>query len=149
MGCDIHIIVERKYGDEWVGLQEETHVIYWEKNSGGEWARAFRWNESSRRDYDAFAKLAGVRGQGPEAKGLPADMSQLTRVLYGGNSDYHSHSWCTPREFFEAKVSSMPNPAEALLAAGHPAVTHPFGYWFGMYEPEEGEEYRIVFCFDN
>ena len=43
----------------------------------------------------------------------------------------------------------MSDAPAALLVGGHPAVDNPMEYWFGMYEPEGDDEYRVVFGFDN
>lgn len=150
MGCDIHIVLEKKINGQWIGLQEQAHRPTWTKSDEGKWERGFVRDKARERDYDAFAKLAGVRGPGPEPKGMPEDASELAMVLYREDgSDPHSHSWCSLREFFEAKVSSMSDAPAALLVGGHPAVDNPMEYWFGMYEPEGDDEYRVVFGFDN
>jgi len=150
MGCDIYIVLEKKIDRQWIGLQVPAHRLTWTKSNKGKWERGFVLDKARERDYDAFARLAGVRGPGPEPKGMPEDASELAKALYGEADSYlHSHSWCSLREFFEAKVSSMSDAPAALLVGGHPAVDNPMEYWFGMYESEEGEEYRVVFCFDN
>jgi len=75
MGCDIHAHVEIKINDQW-----------------NYYAPVDMW-----RQYDVFAKMAGVRGTEDAIsppKGLPDDVSTLTRMhvdSYG--FDGHSHSW--------------------------------------------------------
>lgn len=56
MGCDIHCYIEFKEpgSDSW---------------------RPFGGRVNPGRNYAMFAALAGVRGEGPEAKGLPGDES--------------------------------------------------------------------------
>lgn len=52
------------------------------------------------RNYDLFAKMAGVRGRGPEPKGLPDDVSDIVNLAadqWGG--DGHSHSFMSLEEF--------------------------------------------------
>ncbi len=150
MGTDIHLVLELKINGEWVGIEEDRSHTDWVKGPVDKWERKVNYRRASSRNYDTFAKLAGVRGDGPGPKGLPDDASQLVRAIYPeDDSDLHSHSWCTLQEFFEVKLATMYDAPEALLLGEHPAVTYPMAYWFGMYEPEKGEEYRVVFCFSN
>jgi len=150
MGCDIHMVLERKMGDRWIGVRDVEHFQnYRYDEETKSWKREFIWCRARQRNYDLFAKLAGVRGDGPDAKGMPGDASELAVAMseqWGG--DGHSHSYCLLQEFLENAAASERNPAEVFLAE-HPAVSSPFTYFFGMYEPEENEEYRVVFWFDN
>lgn len=137
---------------------------------------------SLRRDYDLFAKLAGVRGSGQmvPSRGMPVDASLATRwdnQLYvsdgdpdgegncskasaerwvsDGSSrwvderkvnvthpDWHSHSYCSPRELRE------------VLEAVRPKVwSIDVQYWavLAMLDEVErrGGTSRLVFWFDN
>jgi hypothetical protein len=53
------------------------------------------------RNYHLFAALAGVRGDGPEPKGIPEDASEtIKRALpYDDYGNYHSHSYYSLDEF--------------------------------------------------
>jgi len=58
-----------------------------------------------RRDYDFFARLAGVRGDGPEPNGVPSDVSALTqRYISRWGDNGHSHVHMTLREFIKRKI---------------------------------------------
>ena len=75
MGCDIHGRVERKVGNKWVAERELTEL-------------------GALRNYERFAKLAGVRGDGPEARGMPIDISDTARLhLESWGVDVHSCSY--------------------------------------------------------
>lgn len=136
MGCDIHFHVEVKINGKW---EHYSHP-------------------SIQRYYYLFAKLAGVRnseGIKPvvEPKGLPSDMSNLTKIDadYWG-LDRHSSSWLNAKEI--AKVESWWNDLD-----NGSIESEVWGYLFGnpISGPEEGgagypreiEDVRIVFWFDN
>lgn len=81
MGCDIHIHAEIKIG--------------------GRWEHYDKPNMS--RNYRAFEKMAGVRGEQTNrmfpVRGMPWDASAVTRfecAHYG--SDGHTHSWINAEE---------------------------------------------------
>lgn len=72
MGTDIHGWVEKRLGDKWVALAK------------------LRDDE---RIYERFSMLAGVRGCGPSARGLPSELSD-TVSYWAVRAEYtHSHSW--------------------------------------------------------
>lgn len=99
MGCDIHIIVERKFRDRWVGIHacgyvnHVSHSLYPHETSllegPNKWSAHWRCEG---RDYDLFGHLAGVRGSGPEPNGIPDDVSDLAQmVIESWGDDGHSH----------------------------------------------------------
>ena len=112
MGCDIHVTLEQKEYETWWGLGS---------------------NMNPGRNYGTFAKLAGIRGDGPEPKGLPDNMSWETKEALEEGDD-HSHSWSTVKEWEEA-IDDEPE-YQAILAAAKTLQSH-------------GRETRIVFWFDN
>lgn len=61
MGCDIHVLLERKVGDKWVMVNRLESPV-------------------TDRNYKRFAALAGVCGDGAVAKGLPDDLSESGRL---------------------------------------------------------------------
>jgi hypothetical protein len=90
MGADIHMFAEFKAGDgPWTAhplhqSDEEGRV----DSIGGD------------RNYEVFGALAGVRGDGPEPRGLPNDVTEI--VLKASNQwggDAHSHSYYSLAEF--------------------------------------------------
>ena len=153
MGCDIHVILEKKFGNRWIGMREVNSLQHFKSEEGvppAKWKRVYVPSHATSRNYELFAALAGVRGEGPEPIGLPMDASELTLALYGPeDSDLHSHSWCPLHEYLTKLVETAFDVPDMILLADHPAVRHPMQYWFNAYEPEDGEEYRVVFCFDN
>lgn len=137
MGCDIHLVLEKKWTDhkgrtKWVGIPME---------------RCPRT-----RNYHRFGLLAGVRGDGPDARGLPDDASDLARMeIERWDGDGHSHSWCPLREFVQACLASEHDP-EKMLDAEDPRTKDPFCHYFGLefFWGDDGpDNYRVVFWFDN
>ena len=128
MGCDIHIVLERKVDGEWLGLHDFPYT------SGGSYP-------ARERNYRRFAMLANVRGDGPEPKGMPSDASQLAKFLcddYG--SDGHSHSYGTMDEVLPIFVGT-----EYELDAY--AAQYPASHFFGI--EDDIDQHRIVYWFDN
>jgi hypothetical protein len=100
MGCDIHTFIEFKIGDQpWT--PDKRHRKSLDEPDGYNYNRV---NEAeSDRDYSVFAALAGVRGVGPQPKGIPDDVSELIAIAldqYG--EDGHSHSYSSIEELEEA-----------------------------------------------
>lgn len=133
MGCDIHVYVERRWLDRWVCVEA-------------------RPEKASDRDYVLFANLAGVRGEGPDPRGLPIDMSEST--AYWANKwkhDAHSHSWLPLKDaiaVWQAAKATW-SPLDAIQ------TKHPEWAFFGV-EPRPEidptdtiDNYRVVFWFDN
>ena len=104
MGTDIHIYAERKLQDgQWAmerkfeGNSVKSFDVNPEElsNNYSSWCRP----TISGRNYRFFAALAGVRGDGPDARGLPKDVSPFVAeeaISWGGNG--HTHSWMSARE---------------------------------------------------
>ena len=126
MGCDIHICTETKINDKWVMVR---YLDYRDK--------------ATNRDYRRFAALAGVRGLGPEPRGLP-DIGDSTRywVDFWG-VDGHSHSWL-----------SMDDACQIFLQTSgvvdEYAQKYPQDDFFNVPEERSNlDDWRIVFWFDN
>jgi hypothetical protein len=136
MGCDIHLALERNYKGQWVGVPIPNVTA----------ARS--------RNYELFALLAGVRGDGPEPKGIPDDTSGLSQIeIDRWDGDGHSHSWCSLQEYVEACMACMDNPA-TLLKDDDPIGSDPYGHYFGLGDKDDDPDfdkadYRVVFWFDN
>jgi hypothetical protein len=148
MGCDIHVVLEKKFGGKWIGMRELSSMQIYLPVAEDNYAKRYVFCNASSRNYGLFARLAGVRGEGPEPKGMPEDASELARALYDNNSDLHSHSWCTLEEYLEHLVAASSSPARVLLTDS-PEMKDPYVFFFNMYPPEDDEEYRVVFAFDN
>lgn len=140
MGCDIHIVLERKVGDGgWVGIH---NFPYWQQRDRT--GRSTAWPLATERNYRRFAALAGVRGDGPEPRGVPEDVSVLAQMeidRYG--SDGHSHSWMSVEEAAPIFLQT-----EWVGPSDDWASKYPVCYFFGV-EPEDAKNHRLVFWFDN
>lgn len=149
MGCDIHYVVERRVskggplGDYWVGVSTSHHIRcrkHGKDNTG------FAIPVAKEHNYKRFAALAGVRGEGPKPLGLPADISDLTKIeVNAWDGDGHSHSWLPISKaasvFLETEYVYCGAPTE--YEAKYPAA-----YFFGV-ESDDHKDYRLVFWFDN
>lgn len=148
MGCDIHIVVERrrKGRPNWVGLY----------SSDAAWPVIHKNMIAARRDYGFFACLAGVRGEAPEGvtkmypRNLPEDMSELTREQFWRcPTDYHSASYATPAEFCRQWLAAN-SARDAHFQQKDVRPDHVAYDLLGV-DPadEDGDEFRVVFWFDN
>lgn len=159
MGCDIHIVIEQKDhdNDKWVGV--------W----SGEKVQPGERPEIKKRFYVFFTELAGVRGTSPtsmEPRGLPDDASELVHFIYRDGIDCHTASWATPEEFCAAW--SRAKAAYKAYWLGF-ADDNPIGRKYALeaaknYDTfsdenllydllglwgDEGDQFRVVFWFDN
>lgn len=154
MGCDIHIVVERKWEGRWIGLHAVPYMRTYERKDEEPLRSNFVSWDMKNRNYDLFAKLAGVRGDGPEPKGIPDDASELSRMeIDSWGSDGHSHSYCTVREFFDLFRECNEWAVTAELLEGSAKVSIPDLMGISYDEAYEGTavetNYRVVFWFDN
>lgn len=130
MGCDVHMHVEVKVSGKW--LHYSCPRI--------------------QRSYDLFGILAGVRGEGPpivDPKGLPDDLSEITRIDYEyEKEDSHTESWLNKKELavlvdkmgweFEHEQLGYAN-GNPFSSIGDQECGH----------PKEYEDARAVIWFDN
>lgn len=132
MGCDIHLVLERRRRGVWIGL--DTFQRAWTSTD---------WHGATRaRNYRRFAALAGVRGDGPGPRGLPQDLSDLARMeIDDWAGEGHTHSWLPLREAAAVWLATEHLPSD--YASNHPE------WFFFRAESEDIEEYRVVFWFDN
>jgi len=129
MGCDIEVVLEKKFEGKWVGCRTFENL-------------PIRYNDNiatvTTRNYRRFARLAGVRGDGPKPLGLPEDMSDLTRMLV--SDIFYCFSYMDLIDandiFFQTESGplSPASPGKYLRSM------------FGVYK-DEVERYRIVFWF--
>lgn len=152
MGCDIHMVVERKIQGKWhcvwdgcicprVNVQrDEYDNLSWESPA------------ACARNYSFFARLAGVRGPGPDAKGVPDDVSEVTRYrITDWAQDGHSHSWDTLEDFcrkfwFESGDEESADFVKRKLLGEDDSSVRDL---FGPYSDEAPENVRVVYWFDN
>lgn len=170
MGADIHIYAERKLKDgTWAMCKsyDSMNAKAFDNIDGSAAASTFGgllFHRARGRNYDFFAALAGVRGNGPEAMGLPEDVSPLVREESDRwDSDGHSHSWYMAEHFvpifMEHKMSEQERTelvAKKLEAKYHLDITATvLTEYLGLdlpYNKEGDEDYsgiRFVFWFDN
>lgn len=112
MGCDIHLVVEKRgENGEWVRA-ESMGQPWWVKD-GSQLEEPVRQEWYRGRNYALFAMLAGVRNYPgldyksnkqlltpiAEPRGLPADVTEETKKYSDEwGIDGHSHSWLTLEE---------------------------------------------------
>lgn len=98
MGADIHIYAERKLKDgTWAMCQSYSSINKSAFSNDTKQRNFFRIRD---RNYGFFAALAGVRGTGPEPRGMPEDASPFVREEADGwGGDGHSQSWYSATEF--------------------------------------------------
>jgi hypothetical protein len=155
MGCDIHIVVERKWEGRGVGLRTDRGFV-----RGGYNGEETDWvyPDIGQRDYGFFARLAGVRGDGPEPLGIPSDASDLTLALTQyWESDGHSFSYLPLKEFAErwcAKDAAFLATMTAERLRGEDRAyarlldRASIGV-FDAYDDMDLDDFRVVFWFDN
>lgn len=127
MGCDIHIALEKQVADKWVLVNRVE-------------------GPARKRNYERFAKLAGVRGEGPAPKGLPADISAGAHLFATEwSEDGHSWSWLP---MYEARRIW---PETEWCGPAEKPPSDPEYYYFGIdTDTSRGRGlYRVIFWFDN
>lgn len=133
MGCDIHFVIEEKVGKKWIGISSTDHLY---------------WPPSKQRNYQFFAEIAGVRGEGQQPRGIPADASQLTKLcLKRWNGDAHSNSYMSVKEFVKAWIKV--NGDIETIVSEESQEQKCLGTDFFMYADEGINNFRVVFWFDN
>lgn len=154
MGCDIHMVLEKRVvvdGVEgWIGMHDFPTTP--DPKEGNHYQK--QWWGVTGRNYALFAALAGVRGDGPNPKGMPSDASELAHYLSNGcGTDGHSHSFCSIQEFLTAYTDVCSEESVvrreyvgALLEGGDAWVYSAGEMLFGYLD---SEHYRVVFWFDN
>lgn len=99
------------------------------------------------RNYERFAALAGVRGEGPSARGLPGDISESAQMFVDEwDGDGHNHSWLPIKQMADVMLSTSD---EGLSDFDR---DFPLYYFFGIENLTSKlnyhEDYRVVFFFD-
>lgn len=162
MGADIHLFAEKKLkSGEWATVQTFSPIN--RKAVGLDVTRPYDWLFFivEGRNYALFAKLAGVRGNGPQAKGVPDDASPLYREYVDSwLSDGHSHSWCTATEFVARFLEALDSDdpivkvyAGWVLNSGQDNAVLTFldNYCAVqiLEDRDKADDFRFVFFFDN
>ena len=101
MGCDIHMFLEYKIDDGKWTPHKGHRVITEDKGTVNEFKHVSTIDATGR-NYFLFAALAGVRGPGPDPKGIPKDLSDTIHIgVHQYGNDGHSHSYMSIEEFEE------------------------------------------------
>lgn len=150
MGCDIHMVLEQKVGNHWIGQHKFRAIRDKERGWVG-------WRAIERR-YPLFADLAGVRGEpedtrGMAARGMPLDASPLARQFAEkwGN-DGHSHTWRTAEDFAYLHAKHTDELTKILAEKVKGETRDPlFDYAYELLGLDDlpSEDYRLVIFFDN
>lgn len=141
MGCDIHIVLERRKieGGRWVGVYCTDEL-------------PSRRSVIAQRDYAFFAEVANVRGSSSASgfypKNLPEDVSELAWQQYMRSpTDHHSPSHLSVKDFTDAWLRA--NPAERIGRKEDVRVDFAAYDLLGVFDTEDRFEHRVVFWFDN
>lgn len=162
MGCDIHLMVEKKvyhYDDEKKENGKWVNIDKWIENED-----AFRFDEKDKmiipreerfysgRNYNLFSALAGVRSSSfintpptiSKPKGVPKDASSFyKREVRKWKGDGHSHSWLTLAELKAFDWSEYGKTCDEFRLETIPALEKCKSH------NTTDDEVRIVFFFDN
>ena len=162
MGCDIHMVLEQKHNGGWVGIHSYPHLDAATFTSSPyrvkEEQLGSTWPEITGRNYELFARLAGVRGEGPEPLGVPEDVSTLAKMrIDGWDCDGHSHSYLSLAKFtklYATTESAIADSTKDRLQGKDLRGKEVYcagGYDFTDYSEDFDAEHdaRIVFWFDN
>lgn len=173
MGADIHFTIEHRDPNDglgWVGvfwsdasyspsrynadyLMDSNANITLEETHRRMDHGVHPFGHLSRRDYDFFARLAGVRGDGPEPNGMPPDVSVMSqRCVRHWGDDGHSHGHMTLREFVKRKVISdetIAKAAKSKLQGGDPIAEYLGDRVDDDNDITLDDNTRVLFWFDN
>jgi hypothetical protein len=138
MGCDIHGHFEIKVRGRWLHYNMPR----------------------IERNYRLFGRMAGVRGDEKpivEPRGLPKDMSEITKLEYEWwGVDAHTSSWFNAEEIAEIIEyhESLVEPSQRYKIAHEEWFYLDGNGWDGFLKyrkdyPEEIEDIRFIFWFDN
>ena len=173
MGTDIHFVIEHNDPEDglgWVGvfysdasyspdMYNKSYLYDTKIAAGSEEYYYHRLDHGvhplgrlGRRDYYFFARLASVRGDGPEPNGVPSDVSALTqRHISRWEGDGHSHVHMTLREFVKRKIitdMTIADAAKSKLQGGDPIAEY-----LGDCIDDDGitfdDNTRVIAWFDN
>lgn len=164
MGADIHTYIERKMpSGDWAYVNNLDSVVYskalWSSDKP-HFVHAFY--EVNSRNYELFARLASVRGDGREPRGLPDDVSEMVQMYADvWSGDGHSHSWLSASDFaddyYGIQVLQEDEPMleyhQNVLKADKNYAVLTFLQEMcgvsGIGEQTQANEFRFVFWFDN
>jgi hypothetical protein len=114
------------------------------------------------RNYELFARLASVRGDGREPRGLPEDVSEMVQMYADGwSGDGHSHSWLSASDFADDYYGIQVLKEDEPMLEYHQNILQVDKNYAvlqflqemcgvsGIGEQTQANEFRFVFWFDN
>ena len=158
MGADIHVLLERKVDGRWetwdrfAGIPKRA-LVRDVQDAGYDLHYRFTY-----RNYAFFAALAGVRGDGPDPRGLPYDISPVAKAYVDNwGDDGHSHTYLFADEFCEAFMAhhmTEEEIAEFTEAQLKSSLFRGWEYIMNFYicnteDNEPASNYRFIIFFDN
>ena len=173
MGADIHFTIEHRDPSDglgWVGvfwsddsyspsrynadyLMSSNDNITLEETHRRMDHGVHPFGRLGRRDYEFFARLAGVRGDGPEPNGVPPDASVMSqRVVARWEGDGHSHGHMSLREFVKRKIlddNTLAKAAKSKLQGGDPIAEYLGDCVDESNDITLDDNTRVVYWFDN
>lgn len=161
MGADIHMYAEKRLkSGEWATVNTFAPVAKQAMGLPAENAYDWMFYEVEARNYRLFANLAGVRGFGPEPKGIPDDASPLFKEFAASwANDGHSHSYCSASQFIECYLDTLDSTDTLVknyaawvldVGANNAALRFLDTYCaIRVSEDDKADNYRFVFFFDN
>lgn len=169
MGCDIHMMVEKKvrtekHGEVWAAVNTLSAVFpdglsrASELKSDTPFGYYYRAED---RNYEFFADLACVRGEGEyQERGLPDNVSSLfLNYVESWGIDGHSHSYLYADEFIplyvkhkftqNEKAEHAVNRIEGISSVETFHLIMEKHFNITTREEDNPRDYRFVFFFDN
>lgn len=139
MGCDIHGVIEKRTDSgKWVTIRTLDGAG---RDQDGKWICP----AATVRNYRRFAALAGVRGDGPDARGLPDDASETARWKFENEGD-HTPSWLPLVE--AAQIYCVTDYRETDSREETYRQQFPCSFYFGE-DADDVSDLRLVFWFDS
>lgn len=164
MGADIHLYIERKMpSGDWAFMTSLDCVVYSKALWGGKMdAFGTAFYKVANRNYELFARLASVRGDGRDPQGLPDDVSEMVEMYANAwEGDGHSHSWLSASDFADdyygiqvlGKDEPMTEYHQNTLTVDKNYAVLQFLQEMcgvsGIGDQTQANEFRFVFWFDN
>jgi hypothetical protein len=164
MGCDIHMVLERQFDGVWVGINTYTyldkdavHISVYKNDEPVDPDHSYIGWKIRDRNYEFFAGLAGVRGDGPDPLGVPDDASLLARAMISSwGMDGHSHTYIGAREFgslyFRQREENVPDLVKIRMndpTKFDERIASLLAIPFSISEHHSLDWYRLIIWFDN
>jgi hypothetical protein len=127
MGTDIHAYLEVQIDGRWV-CHSQPRI---------------------KRNYELFGRIAGIGGAAPiiEPRGLPSDISEITRIEYEHDgADAHTPGWLSRSEM--EQIADLAPDLSGLGLFGYVTGNPPWGIP-GDGHPAQYQDARLIFWFDN